>query len=217
MNIILFGPPGAGKGTQSDKLVDDFKLFKVSTGDLIREEINKNSLLGKEMKSAIDKGLLVSDEIIDKLILNIVSKKKYSNKLIFDGYPRNINQAVQLDKIIKKYEQNISCVLSIKVNFEIIKKRILGRMICSKCGLIFNKYFNPPPREDKECSHILEIRSDDNEKTLEKRFKTYLNISMPILDYYQNQNILHEVDGNGEISSIYKEISDIIKGLETWL
>ena len=215
MNIILFGPPGAGKGTQSDKLVDDFKLFKVSTGDLIREEINKNSLLGKEMKSAIDKGLLVSDEIIDKLILNIVSKKKYSNKLIFDGYPRNINQAVQLDKIIKKYEQNISCVLSIKVNFEIIKKRILGRMICSKCGLIFNKYFNPPPREDKECSHILEIRSDDNEKTLEKRFKTYLNISMPILDYYRNQNILHEVDGNGEISSIYKEISDIIKGLET--
>ena len=215
MNIILFGPPGAGKGTQSDKLVDDFKLFKVSTGDLIREEINKNSLLGKEMKSAIDKGLLVSDEIIDKLILNIVSKKKYSNKLIFDGYPRNINQAVQLDKIIKKYEQNISCVLSIKVNFEIIKKRILGRMICSKCGLIFNKYFNAPPRDGKECSHILEIRSDDNEKTLEKRFKTYLNISMPILDYYQNQNILHEVDGNGEISSIYKEISDIIKGLET--
>ena len=215
MNIILFGPPGAGKGTQSDKLVDDFKLFKVSTGDLIREEINKNSLLGKEMKSAIDKGLLVSDEIIDKLILNIVSKKNYSNKLIFDGYPRNINQAIQLDKIIKEHEQNISCVLSIKVNFEIIKKRILGRMICSKCGLIFNKYFNPPPREDKECSHILEIRSDDNEKTLEKRFKTYLNISMPILDYYRNQNILHEVDGNGEISSIYKEISDIIKGLET--
>jgi len=215
VNIILFGPPGAGKGTQSDKLVNDFKLFKVSTGDLIREEINRNSSLGKEMKLTINKGSLVSDKIIDKLIINIVSEKKYSNKLIFDGYPRNINQAENLDKIIKEHNQKISCVLNIKVDYEIIKKRILGRMICSKCGLIFNKYFNTSPKKDNDCSHNMEIRSDDNEETLDKRFKTYLDISMPILDYYQKLNILHEVDGNGEISPIYKEISHIIKGLET--
>ena len=215
MNIILFGPPGAGKGTQSENLIKDFRLFKVSTGDLIREEINKKSSLGEKMKLIIDKGLLVSDEIIDELIKNIISKKEYASKLIFDGYPRNINQAQSLDKIMKKYNQKISCVLSIKVNYEILKKRILGRMICSKCGLIFNKYFNPPPKKNSDCSHNIEIRSDDNEKTLEERFKTYLNISMPILNYYQKLNILHEVDGNGEISSIYKQISHIIKGLET--
>ena len=215
MNIILFGPPGAGKGTQSDNLVKDFKLFKVSSGDLIREEINKESSLGKEMKLTINKGLLVSDKIVDKLIDNVISEKKYSNKHIFDGYPRNINQAKNLEKIITNNDQKISCVLSIKVSYEIIKKRILGRMICSKCGLIFNKYFNPPSKKDKDCSHYMEIRSDDNEETLDKRFKTYMDISMPILNYYQNQNILHEVDGNGEISSIYKEIRHIIRGLET--
>ena len=121
MNIVMFGPPGAGKGTQSENLVKDYNLFKVSTGDLLREEVKNKSSLGIKIKNIIDKGLLVSDDIIDNLIEKILSNKNYCNKLIFDGYPRNLNQAKHLDLLIKKYNQRISCVLSLKIEKDIIK------------------------------------------------------------------------------------------------
>ena len=116
MNIILFGPPGAGKGTQADNLVKDSNLYKISTGDLLRKEIKNNTLLGKKIKSVINKGLLVSDDIINDLMEKVLSDKKINNRLIFDGYPRNINQAKQLDLLIKKYNQKISCVLYLNVD-----------------------------------------------------------------------------------------------------
>ena len=115
MNIILFGPPGAGKGTQGDKIVKNFNLYKVSTGDLLREEIKKNINLGNKIKSIIDKGLLVSDNIINDLLIKIFSDKKLYNRLIFDGYPRNLEQAKNLDSCLKKYKQRISCVLCLNV------------------------------------------------------------------------------------------------------
>ena len=211
MNIILFGPPGAGKGTQSDNLVKDFNLCKISTGDLLREEVKKESKLGIKINSILGQGVLVSDNIINDFIENILSNKDYFNRLIFDGYPRNINQVKHLDGLIKKYDQKISYVLSLKVDKDVIIKRIIGRQICSKCGLTFNEFFNSAMKKNHLCGiKFLRKRSDDNEKTAINRFETYIKETLPILDYYKNLNLLFEIDGTSHIHEIYKEIRRII-------
>ena len=216
MNIVLFGPPGAGKGTQSENLAKDLNLFKVSTGDLLREEVKNKSSLGIKIKNIIDNGLLVSDDIIDNLIEKILSNKNYFNKLIFDGYPRNLNQAKHLDILIKKYNQKVSCVLSLKVDQDVVIKRIKGRQVCSKCGLTFNEFFNPSSKKDHHCdTSFLQKRADDNEETARNRFETYAKETLPVLDYYENQNLLYEIDGMSQIHEIYKEICRIIHSLET--
>ena len=214
MNIILFGPPGVGKGTQADNMVKNFNLHKISTGDLLRDEIKKNTDLSKKIKSIIDKGLLVSDETISDLIVKILSKKIYFNRLIFDGYPRNLNQAKSLDLLIKKYNQKISCVLNLNIDKESIIKRILGRLVCTKCGLTFNKYFDPPQKEKYDCNlKYLKTRSDDNKNTIKNRLKIYTNKTLPILDYYADQRILYKIDGTRKINQVYGEICDIIGSL----
>ena len=216
MNIILFGPPGAGKGTQSDTLVKDYNLYKVSTGDLLRDEIKKKSSLGNKIKIIIDKGQLVSDDITNDLIQSLISNSNYKNRLIFDGYPRNLSQAKHLDLLMNKYNQKISCVLSLKIEKENLVKRIIGRQICSKCNSIFNEFYNKPSKENHPCdSKYLQKRSDDNEETLKHRFETYIKETLPILTYYQGQKILYEVNGMSEIDQIYKEIQQIMLSLET--
>ena len=216
MNIIFFGPPGAGKGTQSDNLAKDVNLYKISTGYLLREEVKTKSALGIKIKSILDQGVLVSDDIINDLIENILSNKGYFNRLIFDGYPRNFNQVKHLDILVKKYNQKISCVFNLKVNLDIIIKRIIGRQICSKCGLVFNEFFNQSTKENHHCdTKFLQKRSDDNEKTARSRFETYTKETLPALNYYQNQNLLYEIDGTGNVNEIYKEIRRIIHSLET--
>ena len=216
MNIILFGPPGAGKGTQAIKIVKNFDLHKVSTGDLLREEIKNNTDLGNKIKSIMDKGLLISDNIINDLITKVLSDKKFYNRLIFDGYPRNLEQAINLDLYIKKYKQKISCVLSLDVDKESIIKRILGRQTCTNCGLIFNEYFCPAPNKNHSCDpKFLNKRSDDNEKTILNRFETYLNKTLPILDFYKEQNLRYHINGMTEIDQIFDKIRSIIASLET--
>ena len=216
MNIILFGPPGAGKGTQADNIIKNFSLYKISTGDLLRKEIEKKTDLGMKIKSEIDHGLLVSDDIINDLIIKILSNKKSFDDLIFDGYPRNLNQAKSLDILIKKNNKKISCVISLDVDKETVKKRILGRIICTNCGLIFNKYFNPPKKDSHNCGlDYLKSRSDDSKKTVNHRIEIYMNNTLPILDYYEDQKILHKIDATGEIDKIYDEIRGIITSLET--
>ena len=216
MNIILFGPPGAGKGTQAYNLAKDFNLYKISTGDLLRDEIKKNSELGKKIKNIIDKGQLVSDDITDKLIQTVIGNKKFSNSIIFDGYPRNLNQAENLDKMIKKNNQKISCVIILKVDSNILLKRIVGRLVCVKCGLTFNEFFFPATTNNHKCeSKFLQKRSDDNEKTIKNRLETYEKTTEPILSYYQKQNLTREIDGKGDILAIYEEIKGIIMSLKT--
>ena len=218
MNVILFGPPGAGKGTQATYLVKKFNLYKISTGDLLREEINKNENLGSKIKSIIDKGLFVSDEIINNLIKKILLNKKFEGRLIFDGYPRNLNQAKELDILIKKNNQTISCVLSLHVDKDVVVKRILGRQTCSKCGGIFNEYYNPATKENHKCDEkFMKKRSDDNEKIIISRFETYLEKTLPILNFYKDQNLLHQINGMAKIDDISREIGDIIASIETWL
>ena len=218
MNIVLFGPPGAGKGTQADNIVKNFQLYKISTGDLLRDEIKKKSTLGREIKKLIDQGFFVSDKIISSLITNILKNKKYFNSVIFDGYPRNLNQAKELENLLKNYNQKLSCVLSLKVDKDVLFKRVLGRQNCSKCGLIFNEFFNPATKENHTCGDVNLIkRADDNKKTIEKRFGKYSKETLPVLEFYKEQSLLREVNGNGKIDDIYKEIKGIIASLETWL
>ena len=215
MNIILFGPPGAGKGTQAYNIAKKFTLYKVSTGDLLREEIGKNTNLGVEVRSVIDKGALVSDDIINNLIMKILPNKKFFNRLIFDGYPRNLNQAKNFDLLVKKYNQKISCVLNLNVDRETVVKRILGRQICTNCGLIFNENFKPSTNKNHSCHpKFLIKRPDDNEKTIIDRFETYLNKTLPLLDFYKEQNLLHQINGKAEIDRIFEEIQGIIASLE---
>ena len=218
MNLIIFGPPGAGKGTQADKIVTEFNLNKISTGDLLRDEISKNTTLGKEIKKIIDKGSFVTDETINNLIKKIFSNNENHNRLIFDGYPRNLNQTKNLDDLLKKNKQSLTCVLSLNVPEDVVVKRILGRQVCTKCSLIFNKFFNPSNKKNHNCGEqFLTTRSDDKEEVIIKRYKTYTIETLPILNFYKNLDLLYEIDGIKDIDSIYKEIRQILHSLDGWL
>jgi adenylate kinase len=215
MNVIIFGPPGAGKGTQSEFIVKKFSLFKLSTGDLLREEIKKKTVLGIKISSIVNTGSLVPDEIINDLIENIVSNSIYKNNIIFDGYPRNLSQAKNLENLLHKHEQKINLVIKLRVSLDIIKKRITGRMICSKCGNTYNKFFNPPKKDTKCChNEFLTKREDDNIGVAIKRFETYEKSTEPVLEFYKKMNLVKDVNGEMNIESIHSKIRDYLAFIE---
>ena len=190
MNLIIFGPPGAGKGTQSKYIANKYNLYQLSTGELLRNEIKNKTELGSKNSAIINSGELVSDEIVSNLIEKFISNNNYKNKIIFDGYPRTLSQAKNLDNLLNKYKQKIDIVLKLSVNLETVKKRILERQ-------------------------TQENRADDNEEIAIKRYKTYEKSSEPVLNYYEQSNLLKVVNGEAGISEINSEISgliDTIKG-----
>ena len=218
MNVIIFGPPGAGKGTQSEFIVKNFNLFKLSTGDLLRNEIKKKTLLGLKITSIVNSGSLVSDELINGLIENIVSNDNYKNKIIFDGYPRNLSQAENLNKLLSKYGQKINLVIKLKVSLNVIKKRITGRIICTKCGNTYNEYYNLPKEKSLCCKkENLKKRDDDNLDVAVKRFETYEKSTEPVLNYYNKMNLVKDVNGETKIDDIYAKISSFLNVIEGWL
>ena len=192
MNIVIFGPPGAGKGTQSKYIVDKYKLYQLSTGDLLRNETRNKTKLGLKISSIINSGELVSDKIVGDLIENFISNDKYKDKIIFDGYPRTLDQAKNLDELLKRYDQEIDIVLKLSVSLETVKKRILERRSQEK-------------------------RADDNEQIAIKRYKTYEKSSEPVIDYYKQSNLLKVINGEASISEINIEISGILEAIKGWL
>ena len=181
MNIILFGPPGAGKGTQAKYLVKRLNSFQISTGDILRNEMKKNSNIGKMIAKDMNEGKFVSDEIVNKLIKDIIFDPLKKNKLIFDGYPRSISQAKNLDSLLDSSDQKIDFIFFLNVNKETIIKRI-------------------------EKRKILENRSDDELNTTIKRYDTYMKTTKPVLDFYSKNPKFNEIDGSLKIEEITAKI-----------
>ena len=186
MNIILFGPPGAGKGTQSKYLVDRLNAFQISTGELLREEIENNSEIGKAISDDIKNGKFASDKIVNKLIENLISDPKKKNRLIFDGYPRNLSQAKNLNSLLEASNQKIDLILFLNVDKETIIKRI-------------------------ERRKIIENRSDDDASTTIKRYDKYMQTTQPVLNFYSENPNFKEIDGSMEIDEITRKIDTFIK------
>ena len=218
MNIVIFGPPGAGKGTQSKFIVNKFKLYQLSTGELLRKEIMNKTALGIKISSIMNSGQLVSDQIVSDLVEQFISNKEYKNRFIFDGYPRNELQATNLNNLLKKYDQKIDLVLKLSVSIEAIKKRITGRSVCSICGKIYNEFFNPAPINGLCCaSKFLQKRSDDTLDIAVARYQTYEKNIEPIINFYKQSNLLNVVNGEAQISDINNEIRALIESIKGWL
>jgi len=218
MNLVIFGPPGAGKGTQSKFIVKKYNLFQLSTGELLRKEIINKTSLGSEISSTMNSGKLVSDKIASNLIEKFISNNEYKDRLIFDGYPRNEIQAENLSKLLNKYNQKINLVLKLSVSLDTIKKRIVGRSVCSICGKIYNEFFNPAPVNSDCCaSRFLQKRSDDTLDISVSRYETYEKNIKPVIDYYKESKLLKVVNGEMPINEITNEISGLIEGIKGWL
>ena len=185
MNIILFGPPGAGKGTQSKYLVNKLKNFQVSTGDILRDEIKKSSNIGQQITNNMNEGKFVNDEIVNSLIKKLINDPQKKNKLIFDGYPRSLSQAKNLDLLLNDSSQKIDFIFFLNVNKETIVKRI-------------------------EKRKILEKRSDDDSNTILKRYDTYMETTKPVLDFYSKNPNFYEIDGSMKINEITAKIDTFI-------
>ena len=185
MNVIIFGPPGAGKGTQANNLVKKYNLYQISTGDLLRNEVANKTDIGRNIENIISKGDFATDEIVNELIQNVVSNPQKKNKLIFDGYPRSLSQAKNLDLLLNSSNQKIDFIFFLNVKKETIIKRI-------------------------EKRKILEKRADDNLKTILKRYDTYMETTKPVLDFYSKNPNFYEIDGSVKIDEISSKIEQIL-------
>ena len=211
MNLILFGPPGAGKGTQAQQIVKKHNYFQLSTGDLLRNEVKKKTNLGVEIEKKISKGNFVTDKIVNDLILSSLRELKFRDRIIFDGYPRTIDQSKSLDSILAEFNQKIDLIISLHVPRETIEKRISGRVTCDKCNVTLNEYFNINEIKLHPCgSDGFVKRKDDNMETFMKRYDIYTKTTKPVIDYLSQNINFHELDGTLKIDEITNKIDAFI-------
>jgi adenylate kinase len=211
VNIILFGPPGAGKGTQAQFIVKKHNYFQLSTGDLLRNEVKEKTTLGNEIEQLISNGKFASDEVVNRLLRQSISNLKFRDRIIFDGYPRNTDQAQNLGTILSEFGQKIGHIIFLNVSRDIVEKRIMGRMTCDKCHMTLNKFFNKKQIELHPCGKdFLVKRKDDNMETIIARHDTYMKATRPVLDFYSKNPNFTEIDGTAEIDVITSKINDIL-------
>jgi len=211
-NLILIGPPGAGKGTQAELICKNYGIRQLSTGDILRANVAKMTPLGISAKSFMDEGKLVPDDIIVNMIREEITKPEYSNGILFDGFPRTIPQAIALDNLLVEMKLNLDRVILLEVPDEEIVMRLSGRRICRTCNRTFHVVFNPPP-DPKNCDRgVCDIfqRDDDKEETVKKRLSVYHNQTSPLIGYYENKGILVHINGVGTLESVFELISKSI-------
>ena len=210
MRVILFGPPGAGKGTQANFLTRDYGLVQLSTGDMLRAAIKSGSEIGKKAKAVINSGNLVSDEIVVTIVEERIAQPDCENGYLLDGFPRNRKQAEKLDEMLQRSGQHIDCVIEIQVDEEAVVRRIGGRRFHLASGRSYHVEFNPPKvanRDDKTGEELVQ-RDDDNEETVRARLKTYAEQTAPLSDHYRKQNLLKIIDGMGNPEEVYQRLRE---------
>jgi adenylate kinase len=211
MDLVLFGPPGAGKGTQAKRLTEMLGIPQVSTGDMMRAERAKGSALGKQFDDYMSKGLLVPDDLVLALFKQRLAQPDAKNGAIFDGYPRTVAQAEALDKVLAEAGRKVDAVASIEVGLDEMIERIVLRRSCEACGQIYHLRYNPPPSPDRcSCGGKLVQRQDDTEEVVRKRFDEYLAKTAPLLDYYRKRGLVRAVNGVGTLDEVTARLKTAI-------
>ena len=212
MKIIMLGAPGAGKGTQAEKICAKYNIPHISTGDIFRANIKNNTELGQKAKSYMDQGLLVPDELVVDLVVDRVSQDDCTKGYVLDGFPRTIPQAEALDKALEAKGQKMDYAIDVDVPDENIVKRMGGRRACVKCGATYHVVFAAPKTEGvcDTCGEDLVLRDDDKPETVQKRLEIYHDQTHPLIEYYEKKGVLHTVDGTQTMEDVFKNITDIL-------
>ena len=216
MQLLLMGPPGAGKGTQAAKLVEKFKIPQISTGDMFRAAVKEGTELGKQAKSFMDRGKLVPDEVTIGIVRERLAKDDCKDGFILDGFPRTVEQADALNKILDELSKKITCVLNISVPKGYLIERAVGRRICKNCGATYHVKFHPPKVADvcDVCSGKLYQRADDTEATMKNRLMGYETSTRPLIDYYKNAGVYTEIDGRQPIDKVTEELINVLTSVK---
>ena len=212
MNVILLGPPGAGKGTQAKMLVEEYQIPQISTGDILRAAVKEGSPLGKEAKACMDKGDLVPDSVVIGIVEERIQQPDCAKGYMLDGFPRTVPQAEALDGMLQNLSSQIDHVVSIEVASEELVGRLTGRRTCRDCGVGFHVMFDPPEQEGvcDKCGGELYQRDDDNVETVTSRLEVYESQTLPLIDYYKAQEKIRPIDGVGEIKEIFGRVTQVL-------
>lgn len=217
MNLVLMGLPGAGKGTQAEKIVDTYHIPHIATGDMFREAMKNGTPLGMEAKAYIDKGELVPDSVTDGIVKERLAQPDTDKGFLLDGFPRTLKQAETLASILKELDKKIDAVIDIHVPEDVLVERLAGRYICKNCGATYHKLNNPTKVEgtcDRCGGHEFYQREDDKPETVKNRLAINIKNSEPVLTYYQNQNVLHTINGNRSIDEVFQDVQKIIDSVQ---
>jgi adenylate kinase len=216
VNLVLMGLPGAGKGTQAEKIVEKYDIPHISTGDMFRAAMKEGTELGLKAKSFMDKGELVPDEVTIGIVRERLSKNDCQNGFLLDGFPRTVPQAEALEAILAGLKRNIDYVINIDVNKDILMERLTGRRICKDCGATYHLVFNPPSNEGTcdRCGGGLYQRADDNAETVQNRLDVNVKQAQPLLDFYQSKGYLRDINGLQEINDVFCDIEQLLGDLK---
>ncbi len=214
MNIVMMGPPGAGKGTQAKFLSQKFGIPHISTGDMLREEISSGTQLGKRVEEIIKSGKLVQDDLMIDIIKERLSRGDVANGFILDGFPRTLSQAKALDELLNSIDKRVEYSIYVEVPEKVIVERLSARRVCPACGRIYNMISNPPQRDEicDVCGVKLVTRDDDKPETVRERYRIYTEMTKPVIDYYRDRNVLFTVDGTLSVEKVREMLLNIVGG-----